>query len=75
MNDTAATHWIKYDPKSTVGPEIGEWCLWSMEIKGERNQFSGCLITIGKQAYLHWDGNRSFNLNDSVFYARVNHLK
>lgn len=74
MNNIAATHWIKYDPKSSVGPEIGEWCLWSMVIKNERNYFSGHLIVIGKCTYLHWEGNKSFNLDNGIYYARVNRL-
>lgn len=69
----AATQWIKYDPIS--GPELNEWCLWSMKIKGERNYFSGHLVVIGKQTYLYWDGNKTFNLDDSVFYARVKHFE
>lgn len=77
MNDTtaAATHWIKYDPISIVGPREREWCLWSMVIKGERNYFSGRLVVIGNQTYLYWEGNKTFNIDDSVFYAHINHIK
>ncbi len=75
MENTATTHWIKYDPTSPSGPNIREWCLWSMEIRGERNYFSGHLVVIGNQTYLYWEGNKTFNLDDSVYYARINHLE
>lgn len=67
----AATEWIKYNPTSIFSPPAGEWCLWSMVIEGERNTFSGRLLESEGRLLLHWDGHRSFSLNDSLLYAHV----
>lgn len=70
MNN-AATQWQKWSEGTLLGPGLGEWCLWSMVIKGERNHFSGCLFKSGERLLLGWDGFGNFEPDDTVYFARV----
>ena len=74
MSKSAATAWFRYDPDSPFAPEMGEWCLWSRIIDGERNYFSGRLFASSGEIYLRWDGGRSYTVNDTVYWARVEKL-
>jgi len=74
----AAGPWRKFDPDPTLLGNIGEreWCLWSMVISGERNTFSGSWLREGDgSVYINWQGGPAVLADDSVYWARVNHVE
>lgn len=71
---SAATVWQKYDPLSIVAPELEEWCLWSMTIQGHRDYFAGRLTSGKMRIVLHLDGFQTIDVDDSLYYARINHI-
>lgn len=77
QNTPAATRWIKYDALigRLFGPNIGEVCLWSIKIEGKRNYFAGHLYqSDNDQTRLAWIGGPTLILDDTVYFARINHL-
>ena len=73
---SAASVWLKFDINNTwLSPQIGEWCLWSMIIDGERNYFSGSLFKFSDESIrLYWDGYKTLKPDDTVYFARVNKI-
>ena len=74
----AATPWQKfsYDQNALGQPRQGEWCLWSMVISGQRNYFSGSWRMYGdkNEPLVTRNGGTSYKIDDTVYWARVNHL-
>jgi len=76
--DMAASRWMKYDTSNTpsivqaLQPQPGEWCLWTMEIDGVRNYFSGRVFESGHRWWIGWDGFGTYPINDTLYFARVN---
>lgn len=71
----AATQWFRYDPSSIFSPQIGEWCLFTMEIDGKRNYFSGKIIETASGAIrIRWDYGASYEINDTLHWARIRKL-
>lgn len=67
----AATQWCKYDPAFICSPCLGKWCLWTMEINGERNYFGGVLFKSDGKLLIGFDGFGNFEPNDTLYFARV----
>lgn len=67
----AATKWIKYDKDSIGSPKPYEWCLWSLVINGSRNYFGSMLIEQYGERFVQWDGLAAFDIDDSLYFARV----
>ena len=74
QSQPAATQWFKWSPDSVIGPDIGEWCLWTMVINGRRNYFSGSLFNLDDKVYLSWNGGMSVKPDDTTYWARVNFI-
>jgi len=71
----AATQWFRYDPSSIFSPRIGEWCLFTLIIGDERNYFAGKIIETATGAVrVQWDGLGAFEIDDTLFWARVRKL-
>lgn len=72
----AASPWHRFDPTSVLGPLVGEWCLWSLVIKGQRNQFSGHLLPVEPdlptERYVAWQGGGTYLLDETAYWATVN---
>lgn len=73
----ATTQWQKYRPDDLFGPGLGEGCLWTIEIKGKRNYFYGYLARLFSEAPIRlvWQGGGRYELNDTVYWARIIHLE
>lgn len=70
----ATTEWHKWTKDGPGTPLNGEWCLWSMVIRGERSYFSGWLFESNGKVLLALDSHAVLIPDDSVYFARVNRL-
>ena len=74
----AATQWFKFNPDPKMRmfqPDKFEWCLWTMEINGQVNYFSGHWFEMDGEIRIQWQGYADFPLNETAQWARVKKLQ
>lgn len=73
----AATPWQKYNGNpdmDAIRPEIGELCLWSVEILREREYFTGRLKSYNDHLYVRPENGFNFAVDDTLYYAHINEV-
>lgn len=70
----AAGRWIKYDNNLNLVPPDGQWGLWSMVICGQRHYFSGVTFQHEGSTHILFEGFRSLEIDDTLYYALVSHI-
>lgn len=72
---SAATGWFPYKPGTILSPSIGEWCLWSTIIRGERNYFTGKLFELSEKLGVLCDDRMYFEPDETTYWARVRYIQ